>query len=188
MQSNKLLQESISSRLHRSKVNGKHTKAYTTWSNIITRCYNPKRHDLQPFYRDCEISEDWRDFQNFADWFYSHDYSDMGYQIDKDLLVINNRLYSKDTVCFLPQEINKLITIRNKSNGRKLGTSFHKSKGSWSAQISIKSKMLHLGYFDNELDAHLEFMRCKKQYIRDMAIEWRERIEPKAFDALMVRY
>ena len=49
----------------------------------------------------------------------------------------------------------------NQINAR--GISWNKKNKKWSAQINVNKK-IHLGYFDNEFDAHQSYLNAKKKY------------------------
>ena len=49
--------------------NGKVTKVYNTWHNMLRRCYSEKEHKRHPTYKDCEAYKDWLNFQNYGEWF-----------------------------------------------------------------------------------------------------------------------
>lgn len=81
-------------------------RAHKTWSHMIERCYSKKYHVKQPTYKGCSICEDWHNFTNFLSW-YDENYPTDGktYQLDKDILVQGNKVYSPETCCFvLPRD------------------------------------------------------------------------------------
>jgi hypothetical protein len=82
---------------------------YIKWKGIIGRCYNPNVYNFPPnqIYKDCSVSEDWLRFSNFRKWISSQDWE--GKQIDKDILVPGNKIYSADTCLLVPTHINNLI-------------------------------------------------------------------------------
>ena len=81
------------------------TRHYSVWRNILKRCYTHyKCH--QSSYEGCSIVPEWLIYSTFKKWFDANYISD--YQLDKDLLVKGNKVYSPETCCFVPQEINKL--------------------------------------------------------------------------------
>jgi hypothetical protein len=45
------------------------------------------------------------------------------------------------------------ISKSKKSNSKYTGVCFHKTKQKYISSISYKNKLIHLGYFDNEIDA-----------------------------------
>lgn len=81
--------------------NRKHTKAYKQWSSMIERCYSPRWQKKKPTYIGCTVDSEWHNFQNFAKWHEENYPTDGGnYQLDKDIKVKGNKVYSKDT-CLL---------------------------------------------------------------------------------------
>lgn len=107
-------------------------ESYSHWRNMVERCYNEKFHLRQPTYKDCEICEEWRDFQSFSVWFYDNipnNYSEEKYEIDKDILMKGNKIYSPIGCCFVPKRINQYLTNSKASRGKfPLGVSRVKGK------------------------------------------------------------
>ena len=54
---------------YKSRVKGKDTKAYTTWRNMLERCYCPKYKERHPTYKGCTVAKEWHNFQEFAEWY-----------------------------------------------------------------------------------------------------------------------
>ena len=46
------------------------------------------------------------------------------------------------------------------------------------------SKKLSLGYFENEMDAHLAYKTAKEEYLKELAEEYKDMLDPKAYIAL----
>lgn len=169
----------------RSRKKGKITVEYQTWSNMINRCYNEKYHATRPKSVGCMVAEEWLNFQNFAAWLTNHDYYNLGYFLDKDLLIPKNRLYSADTCLLLPQEINTLIANSEVSDkGLPMGVRKHKDK--FKAVLSMDNKQKHLGCFDDIASAFAVYTKSKEDYAKVVAERWRDRIENRAYEALMV--
>lgn len=83
---------------------------------MLRRCYDKQFQERQPTYKGCIVCEEWYNFQNFAKWFDENYYEIEGEKIalDKDLLKLNNKIYSPSTCCFLPQRINvSLVSSKN---------------------------------------------------------------------------
>lgn len=90
-----------------SKVNNK--KEYQTWRNMIIRCYDETCLRKRPSYRVCSVTEDWHNFQNFAQWYidnYPVDCCD--YQLDKDIKIEGNKVYGPDTCLFVSPTDNAI--------------------------------------------------------------------------------
>lgn len=86
---------------YESGTTGKIYKNYNTWSAMLARCYKPSQ---QESYIGCTVCKEWHNFQNFAKWF-EENYVE-GWALDKDILISGNRVYSPETCCFVPSEIN----------------------------------------------------------------------------------
>ncbi len=79
--------------------NSAHTKPYSTWKSMLMRCYSEKYHAKFPSYIDCSVCDEWLDFQVFALWF--TDNYKAGMQLDKDIKVDGNKVYSPSTCLFV---------------------------------------------------------------------------------------
>lgn len=171
---------------HKTKVNYNITQAYKAWEGMIRRCYCLKYQEKYPTYIGCSVDERWHDFQDFAEWYYSHPYSNIGYQLDKDILVVGNKIYSPETCCFVPKQLNSLLVACDARRGEyPQGVTFCKQTGRYRSQISIDRVSVGLGRFDCPQKAHLVYKKAKEIHIRNKALEWRDRISSDAFNALM---
>ena len=170
------------------RVDGKHTKEYRLWNNMLKRCYSVGCQKVRPTYIDCSISENFRYLQYFKEWcnnqigFNSVDEKGKPFALDKDILVKGNRVYNEDVCVFVPQEVNLLFTKRDKSRGEyPIGVSFHKSRGMLTATLNNK----YLGYFNTAEQAFQVYKTAKEAYIKEVANKWKDKIDPKVYEALM---
>ena len=126
---------------YKARINNIKTKAYVTWFSMMTRCYNPTYHKRQPTYIDCEVCEEWLNFQNYAKWFEENYYeSDYKLELDKDLFS-SSKVYSPDTCCFLPKKLN--CRLKNyKNNPIKLIESYNEFKHDLPERIVDQLKLL----------------------------------------------
>ncbi len=92
---------------YKSRKNGVKTQAYKKWSSIIVRCYR----NQQKSYEDVYMCEAWKNFQNFAKWFYENNYKD-DLVIDRDIINIFNKEYSDESCMLVPKEINSIFVKR----------------------------------------------------------------------------
>ena len=172
---------------YKAKINGKTTKHYGRWKAILNRCYSKNYHLKKPTYEDCLVDEYWHNFQNFAKW-YEENYNPeimKGWNLDKDILIKGNKVYSPETCCFVPDEINILFTKRqNKRGNCPIGVSLTPSK-KYVAYISIDAKRLHLGTFDTSEEAFEIYKDAKEKHIKEIAIKWKSKITFKVYQALM---
>ena len=111
--------------------NKKVKHSYRIWLGMIRRCYNPRGYDgKMVYYKDCSVCDEWLCYANFEKW-YDDNYYEVNNEemnLDKDILVKGNKIYSPNTCVFVPQRINSLFLKRNKSRGKyPIGTSCHQS-------------------------------------------------------------
>ena len=102
---------------YQAKLNGKHTKPYLVWRSMISRCYNPNYHGASA-YEEVTVCEEWRYFQNFAEWF-DKNY----YEIDGEVVLLEkdfktfayglDKNYSPNNCMFLPQSFNKILVFQH---------------------------------------------------------------------------
>ena len=170
------------------RVDGKHTKEYRLWNNMLKRCYSVGCQKVRPTYIDCSVSENFRYLQYFKEWcnnqigFNSVDEKGKPFALDKDILVKGNRVYNEDVCVFVPQEVNLLFTKRDKSRGEyPIGVSFHKSRGMLTATLNNK----YLGYFNTAEQAFQVYKTAKEAYIKEVANKWKDKIDSKVYEALM---
>jgi len=84
-----------------TRVNGVSVPAYKIWADIIRRCYsleeNRPKHNV---YRDCIVSESWKNYSNFYKWYNDNLYPCKDrLEVDKDLLSNEQKIYSEKTCC-----------------------------------------------------------------------------------------
>ena len=89
---------------------------YYQWLSMIRRCYDSKYHETRPTYKNVTVCKEWHNFQNFAEWFYIYGNYKDGFELDKDLLIENSKIYSKDTSIYVPGWLNKLFNDKQSSN------------------------------------------------------------------------
>lgn len=81
---------------------------YMVWSSMLQRCYSDSYQQKQPTYIGCEVCKDWLTFSNFRTWMQEQDWE--GKQLDKDILVYGNKVYSHDTCVFVTRHLNRLVS------------------------------------------------------------------------------
>ena len=153
-------------------INGKQVrcKYYNTWTNMLKRCYDPKYQAKHHTYIGCTVTEEWLIFSNFKAWMETQDYE--GKQLDKDILVRGNRIYSPNTCIFVSNTINLLFTKSDAARGEyKIGVSFKKENGKYLAQCQVNSKTKYLGLFLTEEEAYQTYKIFKTSHIRTIALE-----------------
>lgn len=185
--SNLILGVATNSKGHyKALIDGKITKSYGTWQNMLRRAYCPKLHAINPTYIGCSVVSNWLEYQRFAEWFENHEYSNHGYQLDKDILLPDNKIYAPSTVCFVPRQLNTLLVDSGAIRGKyPQGVYLHKSSSKFKAQIAINGKGKSLGYYDTPQEAYQVYKKAKEAYVKEKALEWQDRIADEVYHALM---
>ena len=170
-----------------TKIDGKKTLSYRHWCNMLQRCYCEKYKIMKPTYGECVSSVNFTSFKFFNEWCNSQvGFGNEGWSLDKDLLIKGNKLYSEDTCIFIPQVVNSLILNKKSIRGNlPIGVSKHKEMNSFSSSLSVNGKMKYLGSFNTPEDAFLEYKQAKEDYIKEVANKWKDKIDPRAYEALM---
>lgn len=155
----------------KAKVDNKNTHIYQTWIDMIKRCYGSK----QKTYHDCSVDKCFQNFQDFAEWAINQiGFGLKDYHMDKDILCRDVKIYSKDTVLFIPKDLNMFLTNSKAARGEyPQGVSFKKSHGRYCAQIKKFKEVQHIGLFDNIDDAVNAYKLAKES----AAKEWLEIIK-----------
>lgn len=96
---------------------------YSTWHDMIRRCYEGKL----IAYQDVCVCDEWLTFSNFKEWcvkFWKPDCF-----LDKDL-VGEGKTYGPNACAYVPRYLNNLFILRNKTkNTGMIGTMFRVKTG-----------------------------------------------------------
>lgn len=165
---------------------GKVTDEYKKWSSMFRRCYSEVDSKDRSHYGDCEIHEDWFNFQNFASWLTTNKHYKPEYQLDKDLLALGGKIYSPDVCCLVPTQINNiLLDCKSKKKPLPIGAKKDKRSGKFIAAMSVNAKNTYIGGFDTVDQAHKSYVKAKEAHVKQVANEWRGRIDERVYEALM---
>lgn len=161
--------------------------AYHLWNGMFKRCYSSNGLKLNPSYYDCEVVGDFLYFSKFLSWCEQQKgFGQEGFQLDKDILVKGNKNYSEDTCCFVPKDLNVILTHRRKDKGLyPVGVSYKPRINKYIAQISKFKKVIHLGCFDTPEEAFQAYKEAKEVYIKEVAEIYKDQIELRVYEALM---
>ena len=146
------------------------------WSSMLQRVYS----NNYSAYKECTVDERWHNFQNFAKWFeenYNPETME-GWQLDKDILVKGNKIYSPETCCFVPIEINTIF-----KNDRQKG--YNKTaKGNFIVRVNKLNYRETVGRFNTESEAFQAYKVEKEKYIKEVAEKWKELISDRVYQAM----
>lgn len=170
----------------------KPTKEYQLWFAMLNRCYSPNQQDS---YVGCTMSDNFKNFQYFAEWCQSQvGFGQKGFHLDKDLLVKGNKIYSEDTCCFVPREINNFLNIKSskiKNGNLPEGVCFSISRTNGKdytyiqAGIAVNGKRKSLGNFKTVEEAAEVYLVTKQRLAKELANKFKHEISDKAYNALL---
>lgn len=141
------------------------TEAYKVWKGILQRCYDAKYQSKEPTYRSCKVCDEWLIFSNFKEWFDKNHKN--GMCIDKDILSKRGTpIYSPQTCVFVTREINNFFRFLNNPN---LGITFRKRNKKYVASISYCGKKKHIGYYDSQEGATINYKIWKGKELKRLA-------------------
>lgn len=149
---------------------------YSTWRDMLKRCYNIKFQKRRHTYKGCSVVKSWLTFSNFKYWMDKQDW--IGKQLDKDILVSGNKIYSPDTCVFVSGEINTLLVDCAASRGEyPQGVAWHKRDQKYQVYCNVRGKPKYLGSFNTVDEAELVYLKFKINNIELIAGEQSESVK-----------
>lgn len=180
----------------KTKINNKFTKEYSTWSNILQRCYDKKKHEEFPSYKESSICKEWLYYPNFVKWCHVQPNWDKvlenpkNFHIDKDIIVKGNKIYSPETCCFVPAIVNTIFCKSNAVRGDyPIGVSLMSHSSLFRARCNdpfAKKTIEHYGYITPE-EAFEQYKKDKEGIIKKIAEQEynKENITLQCYHAMM---
>lgn len=168
---------------------GKVMLSYYTWRDMLRRCYSQSFQNKEPSYKDCMVCNDWLFYSNFKKWFDNplNGYKD-GYCLDKDILIKGNKIYSPETCCFVPREVNSLLTNRKNHRGKyPIGVTEATRTNNYESAFYKNGKRVHIGTFKTTKEAFFAYKQAKEAYIKEVAQKYYEqgKITERVYQALL---
>tara|TARA_R110000850_G_C9954842_1_gene463913 strand:- start:1198 stop:1953 length:756 start_codon:yes stop_codon:yes gene_type:complete len=161
------------------KYSAKSKHCYDTWKSMILRAYSPQYLNEHHTYRDVFVAEEWHDYQTFAEWYYKQPFKGEGYNIDKDLLLKGNKVYSTISCCFIPQEINKAIVIRSGFRGY----GYHKRDNVY--ETSHRGNYLGSSRDYSLKDLQVLYLASLHKHIDKLAYTFKSKITQEVYNELL---
>ena len=163
-------------------------KIYSLWCDMLRRCFSDAFKIKYKTYKDCTCSENFKSYEYFYEWCNKQiGFNEHTFEIDKDLLVKGNKLYSENTCVFLPKEINYVLVKCNSARGEyPIGVCFHKQRNKFLSNIRLNNgNKNYLGLFDTPEKAFQAYKIAKESYLKELAEKYKSQIDPRAYKALM---
>lgn len=172
---------------YKSREDGRITREYRAWSNMMERCYNLNQESMlkrQPWYSSVEVDPFWHNFQNFAEWYVLErkifDENNIhSVDLDKDILSLNtsSKIYSPGTCCLLPSEINGALIKSERDTGGVI-----KRKNSYSV-INNNKKVIASKLASKE-EAVQIYKKEKQKILTDLANKYIQVLNVKVYNKL----
>lgn len=159
---------------------------YAVWLRMIHRCYAPSSLKQRPTYTECSVTDKWFRFSNFKSWMETQDWENK--QLDKDLLVSGNKVYSPDTCIFVTCSVNNFVVENTTERLNSLtGVHWAGHAGKFRAECGnpFTKKKENLGYFTDVKTAHQAWLSRKLELAKLLAAE---QDDQRVAKALVERY
>ena len=168
---------------YKVRENGILNSIYNTWHDMIDRCYGNR---VYKTYEECSVCEEWHSFQTFAEWYEENYYEIPGeiMNLDKDILIKGNKIYSPDTCVFVPHSINMLFVKSNSIRGD-LPIGVSKINNKYRAYCRIDNKQKSLGHYDTPEEAFNAYKQFKEALIKKVANDYLELIPFNLYQAMI---
>lgn len=156
---------------------GNPTKEYVMWKAILNRCFYKQANNIQ-CYEDCTICDEWLLYENFYEWVHSQENfeqlynSKIRFDVEKDILIKNNILYSPNTCCIVPHNVNALFVKQQFHRGDyPIGVCYDKEQDKYASYLCIHGRQHRLGRFNSIEEAFINYKMEKEKLIKKIAQE-----------------
>lgn len=154
--------------------------AYVKWMNMLHRCYSPAEHEAKPYYKDKTVCEEWHNFANFKWWFEHNHITGKQFDLDKDLLIQGNTVYSPEACALISHYTNTIFEDRLDGI-----VCLNECTGKYDASMQIIGKRMDIGSHDTLEDAWKAVFQYKDKYIKKYARRSKNKVPDKVYYAMM---
>lgn len=160
---------------YQTKINNKHIKEYVAWSGMLERCFDSKYKENRPAYEQVTCCDEWLLFENFYEWLHiQKNFNQWSngerWALDKDILIKGNKIYSPETCCLVPININSLF-VKNDVLRNELPIGVRKSGNKFSAYCHnpFTSKREYIGIYLTPEEAFFAYKQYKENLVKQIA-------------------
>lgn len=162
------------------------SQEYRAWKGMIQRCYDEEFLKGNLTYKGCITCNEWHNFQNFANWYVAQQGYSEGWQLDKDLTILGNKMYSPETCSLVPREVNNLLVNSKAKRGEfPIGVYLCKRRNDFVARISRGSVVECLGRYPQQHLAFAAYKVAKEAYIKVVADKHKGILSESIYSNLM---
>lgn len=168
---------------------------FDIWWGILRRI---NEHDKFPLYKDVEICEEWYIFKNFIEWLKTQSNykylkeNNIRFEVDKDIKINNNKLYSPNSCYVVPNYINSMVESKKsmfKGGKYPIGITVDKRQKNiiYIARVSEYGKKVEVGRSKVLREAMYMYKKEKERYVKERATKAYENnhITKECYDSLM---
>lgn len=155
---------------------------YSKWANMMQRCYDENTHRLKPYYAQCTAEIEFQNFSNYRLWHKENAMGDRKVDLDKDILIPGNTIYSSETCTLVTHFTN---TVFETTKGIDSNIVKNNTTGKYDVSMIILGKREEIGSFDTEKEAKQEFINYKNDYISEFAESSKRKVPNKTYEAMM---
>lgn len=162
--------------------------SYRRWVNMLERCYYDRYHKIRPAYRVVEVSEEFKCYANFREFYNKNFYQIPGerMQMDKDIIGHFSNVYSKDTVRFVPQSINTMFSRRvDQTNPLPTGVWVDKKSGRYRITFNRGKGEREVSTFATVEEAFARYKELKEKAIKELAEKYKEYLPLDVYETMM---
>ena len=118
---------------------------------------------------------------DFYDWVDDNYYEvpDSTVQLDKDILIKGNKIYSPEACIFTPSIISKTFSKKT------VKPKYDKKSKKYIASITIDRKTVLIGEYDTEDEALKNYIKYKEAFIKALANRYKKYIPNELYNALI---
>lgn len=157
--------------------NYKHLKEYIAWKSMIHRCFDKNFKNIRCTYENAICCDEWLLYENFYEWLHSQDNFEKWlngdrWAIDKDILYKGNEIYSPQTCCLVPNNVN-ILFVKSDSDKGILPIGVKKNGKGYSSTCSnpFTNKIEYLGTTSTQEQTFQLYKSYKEDIIKRVARE-----------------
>lgn len=154
---------------------------YDKWANMMQRCYDKNVHKYKPYYAPCTVDPEWHNFSNYRQWHLENAMGDYKVDLDKDILIPGNTVYSSETCTLVPHFTNTIFEER----GSETSVVQNNDTGKYDASMSIMGKRKDIGSYNTEEEAKQAYVDYKQDYIVKFAKKSKGKVPQKTYQAML---
>lgn len=152
--------------------------AYKIWHGMLLRVY----YSGNPAYSDVKVARRWHNFSNFLyDVTKMPNWINEGFELDKDLRKLGNRIYSRKYCSFVPKIVNSLFTHTSQITKMPRGL-WKNGNSNFAVQLQMGGYQKYLGTYPTKKIAHKVYCKAKAKRVRKIIKIHKEVLHPEIVD------